>query len=27
VLGVASPKRYRVLELAEPPRLVVDVAH
>jgi hypothetical protein len=27
VLGVASPKRYRVLELAEPARLVVDVAH
>ncbi|HEX6272826.1 MAG TPA: hypothetical protein VFZ53_07300 [Polyangiaceae bacterium] len=27
VLGVASPKRYRVLELTEPPRLVVDVAH
>jgi hypothetical protein len=27
VLGVASPNRYRVLELAAPPRLVVDVRH
>lgn len=27
VLGVASPNRYRVLELAHPPRLVVDVRH
>ena len=27
VLGVRSPNRYRVLELSEPPRLVVDVAH
>jgi hypothetical protein len=26
VLGVASPNRYRVLELSDPPRLVVDVA-
>lgn len=25
VLGVASPNRYRVFELADPPRLVVDV--
>jgi hypothetical protein len=27
VLGVASPNPYRVLELAAPPRLVVDVRH
>ncbi|MRG94129.1 AMIN-like domain-containing (lipo)protein [Polyangium spumosum] len=27
VLGVAKPNRYRVLELREPPRLVVDVRH
>jgi hypothetical protein len=27
VFGVASPQRFRVLELTEPPRLVVDVAH
>lgn len=27
VLGVASPNRYRALELAGPPRLVVDVRH
>jgi hypothetical protein len=27
VLGVASPNRYRVLELANPSRLVVDVQH
>lgn len=27
VLGTASPNRYRVLELSEPPRLVVDVRH
>lgn len=27
VLGVRSPNRYRVLELADPPRLVVDVRH
>lgn len=27
VIGVASPERYRILELADPPRLVVDVAH
>ncbi|MQA89701.1 MAG: hypothetical protein GEU90_05635 [Gemmatimonas sp.] len=27
VLGVASPNRYRVLELAEPARLVIDVLH
>lgn len=27
VLGVASPNRYRVLELTAPPRLVVDVRH
>jgi len=27
VLGVGSPNRYRVLELREPPRLVVDVRH
>ncbi|HYG61033.1 MAG TPA: hypothetical protein VEL74_00505 [Thermoanaerobaculia bacterium] len=27
VLGVASPNRYRVLELSDPTRLVVDVRH
>ncbi len=27
VLGVASPNRYRVLELANPSRLVIDVQH
>jgi hypothetical protein len=27
VLGVASPNRYRVLELTSPPRLAVDVLH
>lgn len=27
VLGVASPNRYRVLELQDPPRLVVDIRH
>jgi hypothetical protein len=27
VLGVASPNRYRVMELREPTRLVVDVRH
>jgi len=27
VLGVASPNRYRILELQDPPRLVVDVKH
>lgn len=27
VLGVASPNAYRVLELADPPRLAVDVQH
>jgi hypothetical protein len=27
VLGLASPNRYRVLELQSPPRLVVDVRH
>lgn len=27
VLGVASPNPYRVLELANPPRLVVDLQH
>jgi hypothetical protein len=27
VLGVRSPNRFRVLELNDPPRLVVDVAH
>lgn len=27
VLGVASPHRYSVLELNEPPRLVVDIEH
>ncbi|MDI3287621.1 hypothetical protein [Polyangium sp. 15x6] len=27
VLGVGSPNRYRVLELRDPPRLVVDVKH
>ena len=27
VLGVASPNRYRVMELVEPARLVVDVRH
>lgn len=27
VLGVASPNRFRVMELAEPTRLVVDVLH
>lgn len=27
VLGVAKPNRYRVLELKDPPRLVVDVRH
>jgi len=27
VLGVASPNRYRVLELANPSRLVIDVRH
>jgi hypothetical protein len=27
VLGVASPNPYRVMELADPPRLVVDLRH
>lgn len=27
VLGVASPNRYRVLELANPSRLVIDIQH
>lgn len=27
VLGLVAPNRYRVLELAQPPRLVVDVLH
>jgi hypothetical protein len=27
VLGVKAPNRYRVLELKDPPRLVVDVRH
>jgi hypothetical protein len=27
VLGVAAPNRYRVSELANPPRLVVDILH
>jgi hypothetical protein len=27
VLGTKSPKRYRVLELTQPPRLAVDVEH
>lgn len=27
VLGVGSPNRYRVLELRDPPRIVVDVKH
>jgi hypothetical protein len=27
VLGVASPNRYRVLELADPARIVIDVRH
>ncbi|MFW6202262.1 MAG: AMIN-like domain-containing (lipo)protein, partial [Gemmatimonadota bacterium] len=27
VLGVRSPNRYRLLELRDPPRLVVDVRH
>lgn len=27
VLGVASPNRYRAVELADPPRLVIDVRH
>jgi hypothetical protein len=27
VLGLASPNRYRVVELTNPPRLVVDVKH
>lgn len=27
ILGVASPNPYRILELADPPRLVVDVRH
>jgi len=27
ILGLASPNRYRVLELTNPSRLVVDVAH
>jgi hypothetical protein len=27
ILGVASPNRYRVLELTNPARLVVDIAH
>jgi hypothetical protein len=27
VLGVSSPNRYRVLELAAPTRLVIDVRH
>jgi hypothetical protein len=27
VLGVRSPNRFRVLELNDPPRIVVDVAH
>lgn len=27
VLGVASPKRFRVVELPNPPRLVMDVKH
>jgi hypothetical protein len=27
VLGAASPNRYRVLELTDPPRLAVDVRH
>jgi hypothetical protein len=27
VLGLASPNRYRLLELTSPPRLVVDVLH
>lgn len=27
VLGVASPNRYRILELADPHRIVVDVRH
>ncbi len=25
VIGVASPNRFRVLELSDPPRLVVDI--
>ena len=27
ILGVASPKRYRVMELSNPARLVVDLKH
>ncbi|HXG67471.1 MAG TPA: hypothetical protein VNO70_20370 [Blastocatellia bacterium] len=27
VLGLSSPNRYRVLELASPPRLVIDIKH
>ncbi|MDI1447346.1 hypothetical protein [Polyangium sp. 6x1] len=27
VLGVGSPNRYRVLELRDPPRIVIDVKH
>lgn len=27
VLGMASPNRYRVVELADPPRLVIDIGH
>jgi hypothetical protein len=27
ILGLSSPNRYRVLELTNPARLVVDVAH
>jgi hypothetical protein len=27
VLGVASPNKYRVLELQSPPRIVVDILH
>jgi hypothetical protein len=27
VMGVASPNRYRVLELSDPPRLVIDIHH